>query len=106
MDNSFAFGTSETTRRHGNSLSNAVLSGNTSLQGDAIMNNGGGTTYRVVIADDPDTSDNETVESTLEDRNVDAIELGVTVGFGENGKVAFIHKSYEIGVHEEPNTDN
>ena len=56
------------------------------------MNSDGGTTYRVVIADGPDTSDDETAKSTLEDRNVDAFELDVTIGCVEAGKIAFVNK--------------
>ena len=47
------------------------------------MNNGGGATCRVTMADGLDTSDDETIEGTLEDRTVDACELSVTMGFGE-----------------------
>ena len=61
-----------------------------------MMNKGGGIIYGAAIADSADTSDYETVEGTLEDRNVDAFELGVTMEFGETGKVAFVHKFYEI----------
>ena len=62
----------------------------------AFMNNGSGTTYRAAIADGLDTSDDETVESTFEDRNVDAFKLDFIMGFGEIGKVAFVHKNYDI----------
>ena len=54
------------------------------------MNNGGGTTCRADMADDLDTSDNETVEGTLEDRTVDAFELNVTMGFGETDDLTCI----------------
>ena len=100
VDNYFALGNSETTYRLGNLLSNADLVKNTSLlQLDAIVNTGGGTTYRAAIADGLDTSVDKTVESTLEERNVDAFELRVTMEFGETDKVAFVHKSYDIGIY-------
>ena len=33
----------------------------------------------------------------MEDKNVDAYELGVGMGLGENGRIAFAHKSYDAG---------
>ena len=67
---------------------------------DAIRNNGGGASYRATIADGLDISDHESIETTLEDRIVDAFELSVTMGFGETGKIAFVHKSFDIGMSE------
>ena len=40
------------------------------------------------------------------DRNVDAFKLDVIMGFGEFGKVAFVHKNYDIGILEELDPKN
>ena len=76
-DNSYAYGDSETAYRHGNAVSYAVSVENISIQIDALMNQSGGTT---------------------EDKNVDEIHLGASMGLGENGKLALSHISWDAGL--------
>jgi hypothetical protein len=73
-DNAYAFGDSETGYRHGHAVSYAVSVENISIQVDAGMNKDGGKTA---------------------DKNVDQVELGVSMGFGEAGKIAFAHISHD-----------
>ena len=73
-DNAYAFGDSETGYRHGHAVSYAVSVENISIQVDSIMNKDGGATA---------------------DKNVDKLELGVSMGLGESGKIAFAHISHD-----------
>ena len=74
-DNSFALGAgSSTSYRHGNAVSYAVSVENISIQVDALMNQSGGKTAG---------------------KTVDQAELGVSMGLGENGKIAFAHISHD-----------
>ena len=84
-DNSTFLGDAETSYRNGNSVSYAVSVENISIQVDAIMNNGWGAR---------NTGPPETAENA-EDQNVDQVELGVSMGLGENGKMAFAHKKHD-----------
>ncbi len=86
-DNSTFIGDSETSGRHGNVVSYAVSVENINIQTDVTMNKGWGARSSG-SPDDPDGG-------TPEDKNVDAMEIGVSMGLGENGKVAFAHKSHD-----------
>ena len=37
------------------------------------------------------------VKATAEDKNVDQFELGVSMGLGESGKIAFAYKDHDAG---------
>ena len=84
-DNSTFLGDAETSFRNGNSVSYAVSVENISIQLDAIMNKGWGARN----TGPPATAAN------AEDQNVDQVELGVSMGLGENGKMAFAHKKHD-----------
>jgi hypothetical protein len=88
-DNSGFIGDSETTGRHGSVVSYAVSVENISLQLDATMNNGSGAK----------------AGTTAEDKNVDAAELGVSMGLGESGKMAFAYKNHDsmVGTSKKSN---
>ena len=74
-DNSFALGAgSSTSYRTGNAVSYAVSVENISIQVDAIMNQSGGKTAG---------------------KTVDQAEIGVSMGLGEHGKIAFAHISHD-----------
>ena len=91
-DNSTFLGDSETSYRNGSSVSYAVSVENISIQVDAIMNNGWGAKS---TAADTNTDDGVDTKAVAEDDNVDQMEVGVSMGLGENGKIAFAHKSYD-----------
>ena len=74
FDNSTFLGNSETSYRVGHAVSYAVSVENISIQADAIMNKNDGNTA---------------------DKNVDQVELGVSMGLGESGKIALAHKSHD-----------
>ena len=83
-DNSYAYGDSETAYRHGNAVSYAVSVENISIQVDALMNQSGGTTA---------------------DKNVDEVHLGISMGLGENGKLALSHISWDVGTWDAKEED-
>ncbi len=91
-DNSTFLGDSETSYRNGHSVSYAVSVESISIQADAIMNNGWGARS---IAKDTNTADGVDTNGVAEDKNVDAMEIGVSMGLGEYGKIAFAHKSHD-----------
>ena len=68
----------------GNAVSYAVSVENISIQLDATMNNGWGA-----------KADTTSTPNVAEDKNVDAVELGVSMGLGENGNMAFAHKNHD-----------
>ena len=86
FDNSAFLGSSETSGRVGNAVSYAVSVENISIQVDAIMNNGGGKSA---------ISKTGSAEEVKDDKNVDQMELGVSMGLGENAKIAFAHVSHD-----------
>ena len=101
--NTWFLGDSETSYRLGHTVSYAVTVENISIQADAIMNNGWGArsteeshnhTTVAVPAGSPATPA-RVVAGTSEDKNVDAYELGVRMGLGENGTIAFAHKAHD-----------
>ena len=76
---------SEISYRNGHSVSYAVSVENISIQVNAIMNNG----WAARNTGPPATAEN------VEDQNVDQVELSVSMGLGENGKIAFAHKNHD-----------
>ena len=77
-DNSFAWGDSETTYRHGNVVSYAVSTGNASLQFDVMMDG----------------------KATMP-KDIDKFEFGVTFGLGDNAKLALAHINMSDSMKEE-----
>jgi predicted porin len=96
-DNSGFIGDSETSYRSGNAVSYAVSVENISIQVDAIMNKGWGAENTAAV---PATTygGTDAVAAIPEDDNVDQMELGVSMGLGENGKIALAHKSHDTKV--------
>ena len=114
-DNSNFLGDSETSGRHGNVVSYAVSVENMSIQVDVTMNkgeggegaqaipashnhtiNGGRISNAVTIKNTNNTIvKGAAVDAVPEDKNVDAMEIGVSMGLGENGKIAFAHKNHD-----------
>ena len=47
-------------------------------------------------AADTNTMDGVDISAVAEDKNVDRLELGVSMGLGESGSIAFAHKSHDI----------
>ena len=77
-DNSFAWGDSKTTYRHGNVVSYAVATGNASLQFDVMMDG----------------------KATMP-KDIDKFEFGVTFGLGDNAKLALAHINMSDSMKEE-----
>ena len=119
-DNSNYLGDAETGgSRHGNAVSYAVSVENISMQVDVIMNNGGGArstpdTHTHAIGGSPVSTDATNANNTsgnavptsaaaklknVEDKNVDAFHLGVSMGLGENGKIGFAHISHDTAAN-------
>ena len=101
-DNSSYFGDSETSGRHGNMVSYAVSVENISIQADVTMNNGWGAKS---TAADTNTMDGVDTAKVSEDDNVDAFELGVSMGLGESGRFAFAHKSHDTAEDVKTNSN-
>ena len=74
-DNSTFLGSSGVTARLSDAISYAVSVENISIQVDASMNNGG-------------------TAASPEDKNVDQVEFGASMGLGENAKIALAHISH------------
>ena len=79
-DNSTFLGSSGVTSRLSHAISYAVSVENISMQIDAGMNNGGGERATAIKP---------------EDKNVDQVEFGASMGLGENAKIAFAHISHD-----------
>ena len=58
---------------------------NISIQADVVMNQGDGLSQTPVDA----------AAAVKEDKNVDQVEIGASMGLGENGKIAFAHISHD-----------
>ena len=73
---------------------------NISIQADATMNQGGGWSQTPVT--DPATKAKDAV---AEDKNVDQTEFAVSMGLGENGKIAFAHISHDANLKTKKTTN-
>ena len=99
-DNSNFIGDSETSGRHGNVVSYAVSVENINIQADVTMNKGWGArstaaTPAVLAHGSVAGHELAAVPARAEDKNVDEFEIGVNMGLGENGKIAFAHKNHD-----------
>ena len=98
-DNSVFLGSSGVNSFISNALSYAVSVENISIQIDAGMNNGLGARSTAAIPavvehGDP-AHESAAVIAKAEDKNVDEVELGVSMGLGESAKIALAHISHD-----------
>ena len=93
-DNSYFFGSSGATSRTAG-VKYSVSVENISIQIDGVMNQGGGLSRTL-----------STVTTTApEDKNVDSVEIGASMGLGENGRIAYAHISHDANLKAKQTTN-
>ena len=93
-DNSYFLGSSGATSRTAG-VKYSVSVENISIQIDGVMNQGGGLS-RTLSTD---------AAASPEDKNVDSVEIGASMGLGENGRIAYAHISHDANLKAKGTTN-